>query len=70
MRDVCGDQVVTAGLAEALDTAFSRMRENAVRRIPVVDVGRPVGVLFLGDAAVECDPDSVLGQVSAAAGST
>ncbi|NKE62403.1 CBS domain-containing protein [Lentzea sp. PSKA42] len=68
VRDVCSDHVVTADMTETLDTAIARMRENAVRRIPVVDAGRPVGVLSLGDAAVERDPNSVLGQVSAAPG--
>ncbi|GAA3673248.1 CBS domain protein [Lentzea atacamensis] len=68
VRDVCSDQVVTADLTETVDTAIARMRENAVRRIPVVDGGRPVGVLSLGDAAVERDLDSVLGQISAAPG--
>jgi CBS domain-containing protein len=68
VRDVCSDQVVTADLTETVDTAIARMRENAVRRIPVVDAGRPVGVLSLGDAAVERDLDSVLGQISAAPG--
>ncbi|SMD25236.1 CBS domain-containing protein [Lentzea albidocapillata] len=70
VRDVCSDHVVTADMTETLDTAIARMRENAVRRIPVVDAGRPVGVFSLGDAAVERDPNSVLGQVSAAPGNT
>jgi CBS domain-containing protein len=68
VRDVCSDHVVTADLTETVDTAIARMRENAVRRIPVIDAGRPVGVLSLGDAAVERDLDSVLGQISAAPG--
>lgn len=66
VRDVCSDHVITADMTETLDTAIARMRENAVRRIPVVDGGRPVGVLSLGDAAVERDVNSVLGQISAA----
>jgi hypothetical protein len=32
----------------------------------VVDNGRPVGIVSLGDLAVERDPESVLGQISAA----
>lgn len=66
VRDVCSDHVITADMTETLDTAIARMRENAVRRIPVVDGGRPVGVLSLGDAAVERGVNSVLGQISAA----
>ncbi|MBX9399068.1 CBS domain-containing protein [Streptomyces sp. TRM72054] len=42
------------------------MRERAVRRLPVVEGGRPVGIVSLGDLAVERDPDSALGNISAA----
>lgn len=66
LRDVCTDDVVTTALTDTLDTAVARMREHAVRRIPVVDKDKLVGVLSLGDAAVEQDPNSALGQISAA----
>jgi CBS domain-containing protein len=46
------------------------MREAAVRRIPVVEAGRPVGVLSLGDAAVDRDPDSALADISSEEGNT
>jgi predicted transcriptional regulator len=42
------------------------MAEQAVRRLPVVDNGRPVGVVSIGDLAVERDPTSALGGISAA----
>jgi signal-transduction protein with cAMP-binding, CBS, and nucleotidyltransferase domain len=42
------------------------MSECAVRRVPVVENGTPVGVVSLGDLAMERDPKSVLGRVSAA----
>ena len=48
-----------------------RMRERAFRRIPVIDEERrPVGVLSLGDAAMERDENSALADVSAAAGNS
>jgi hypothetical protein len=34
--------------------------------LPVVNDGRPIGVVSLGDLAVERDPSSALGQISAA----
>ena len=43
------------------------MRQHAIRRIPVVDGGQPVGIVSLGDLAGERDPDSVLGRISQAA---
>ncbi|HKS44927.1 MAG TPA: CBS domain-containing protein [Amycolatopsis sp.] len=59
---------MTAELTEPAEATIARMRENAIRRIAVVENGRPVGVLFPGDAALERDPNSVLGDISAAAG--
>jgi CBS domain-containing protein len=68
LSDVCSDQLVTATPDEDVDVAITRMRESAVRRIPVVENGRPVGVLSLGDAAIELDSHSALADVSAARG--
>jgi CBS domain-containing protein len=38
----------------------------AVRRLPVVDQGRPVGIVSLGDLALELDARSALADISAA----
>jgi CBS domain-containing protein len=43
------------------------MREHDVRRAPVVQDGRPVGIVSLGDLAVELDSDSALADISAEA---
>jgi CBS domain-containing protein len=40
------------------------MREHDIRRLPVVANGRPVGIVSLGDLAVERDPDSALADIS------
>jgi CBS domain-containing protein len=60
------DDGVTTALTDTRATAVASMREHAVRRIFVVDKDKLVGVLSLGDAAVEQDPNSALGQISAA----
>ena len=39
--------------------------ERAVRRIPVVEDSRPVGVLSIGDMALERDERSALADISA-----
>jgi CBS domain-containing protein len=70
LGDVCSDQLLTAAPDEELDAAVTRMRAAAVRRIPVVADGRPVGVLSLGDAALERDPHSALADISADEGNT
>lgn len=51
-----------------LDDAIEVMRARSVRRLPVVQDGRPVGVVSLGDLAIERDPGSALADVSAAKG--
>jgi CBS domain-containing protein len=43
------------------------MRQHAVRRVPVVRDGRPVGIVSIGDLARHKDPNSALAQISAAA---
>jgi CBS domain-containing protein len=50
-----------------LDRAIQLMRERAIRRVLVVDSrNQAVGILSLGDLALERDSRSVLGQISAA----
>ena len=64
---VCTRDVVTVSPDDSIDTAVRLVRENAVRRLPVVAAdGTPVGVLSIGDLAVERDTDSALAEISAA----
>lgn len=70
LRDVCSDDLVTASPDEDADAAITRMRENAVRRIAVVEDGRPVGVFSIGDAAIQNDSLSALADISVARGNT
>ncbi|MBV7694628.1 CBS domain-containing protein [Streptomyces sp. TRM70350] len=62
----CSDDLVTVRPDEELDHAVELMREHAVRRIPVVEDDHPVGIVALGDLAMERDPESALGDISAA----
>lgn len=64
--EVCSPAVVTCSSSDDLERAVTLMREHAVRRLPVVDEGRLVGVLSLGDLAIERDQHSVLADISAA----
>jgi CBS domain-containing protein len=48
------------------DKAVQLMRDKAIRRLPVVEDGRPVGFISMGDLAIERDPDSALADVSEA----
>jgi len=60
------DDLVTVTPEDDLDNAIRLMREHAVRRVPVVEHGRPVGMVSLGDLAMERDPESALGDISVA----
>ncbi|XVQ12392.1 CBS domain-containing protein [Spirillospora sp. CA-255316] len=65
---VCSDVTATVGPDDSLDTAADRMRERSVRRLPVIENGRPVGIVSLGDLAIEKDARSALADISAAKG--
>lgn len=64
--EVCSADLVYCAPADEVDRAVTLMREHAVRRLPVVDGDRLVGVVSLGDLAVDRDPHSALGDISAA----
>src|SRR5215210_3060451 len=49
----------------SIDEAVGLRRERALRRLPVVEHGTPVGIVSLGDLAVERDSDSALADISA-----
>ncbi|PYN00326.1 MAG: CBS domain-containing protein [Candidatus Rokuibacteriota bacterium] len=64
--DICSRDLTTVSPDDQVGTAVRLMRENAVRRLPVVARGRPVGIVTLGDLALEQDRGSALADVSAA----
>ena len=70
-REACsaGD-LTTVTPDTTAEQAAQIMRDNAVRRLPVVEGDRPVGVVSLGDLAVERDEHSALAEISAAEGNT
>lgn len=64
--DVCSRNIVALGPDHDLDAAMHLMRDRSVKRIPILDGGRAIGVVSLGDIAQALDPDSVLGTLSSA----
>ena len=64
--DVCSANLTTVTADATIEEAARIMRDNALRRLPVVDRGMPVGIVTLGDLAVQADPRSALGGISAA----
>jgi CBS domain-containing protein len=67
LDDVCSHDLVTLRPDDPVERAVELMRQHAVRRLPVVDdSNHPLGIISLGDLAVERDPGSALGEISAA----
>ena len=66
VSEVLSGQVQTLGPDASIGEAVRMMTEGAIRRIPVVEGGRPVGIVSIGDLAVERDADSALADISAA----
>jgi CBS domain-containing protein len=66
LDDVCAHHLVTVGPDEPVAAAVKTMEEHAIRRLPVVDNGSIVGIVSIGDLAVERDRESALGEISAA----
>jgi CBS domain-containing protein len=64
--EVCSPDLVTVVAEDDTDRVVQVMRERSIRRVPVVNDGQVVGVVSIGDMAIERDPRSVLAQISAA----
>ncbi|WKU08057.1 CBS domain-containing protein [Micromonospora sp. HUAS LYJ1] len=65
LREITSRDVITVSQYDDAVAAADLMRTYAVRRLPVVDDGRLVGLVSVGDLAVEREPQSVLADISA-----
>ncbi len=68
--EICSDQLVTLNPQDRIETAAETMRRHDVRRLPVVEGDRPIGIVSLGDLAIERDESSALADIAAAAPNT
>jgi protein phosphatase len=66
LAQIASKELATVSPETTVDEAVELMRGRAVRRLPVVEVGRVIGIVSLGDLAVERAPDSPLADISAA----
>jgi CBS domain-containing protein len=66
LADLCSHALVTGRPTDTIEDAVRLMRTHAIRRLPVVEGGQAVGLVSLGDLAVEREPHSALGEISAA----
>ena len=65
LNQVTSKDVVTVSQYDDAVAAADLMRTYAVRRLPVIEDGKLVGLVSMGDLAVEREPQSVLADISA-----
>jgi len=64
--DICSRDLTVVSPDESLGQAVRLMREKAIRRLPVEDRGHVVGIVSIGDLAIDADRWSALADISAA----
>ncbi len=67
LGSVCSKDLVTVRPDDTIMDAARLMRDRAVRRVLACDDSGLVGIVSIGDLAVDADPASVLGGISGAA---
>jgi CBS domain-containing protein len=64
--EVCSAEVVTVGPDAEIEEAIALMRARAIRRVPVVADGEPIGIVSMGDLAIQRGERSALAEISKA----
>jgi len=64
--DIASRDLTAVSPDDPVDRAVQLMRDKAIRRLPAVDKGKPVGIVSIGDLALDRDPGSALADISAA----
>ena len=64
VREACTTDVQTLTPDDSIENAVKKMEESDIRRLPVVEDGKPVGIVSLGDLAKAVDSDSALADIS------
>jgi CBS domain-containing protein len=67
VREAATTDVETLSPDDSIEDAIKKMEQADVRRLPVVEDGKPAGIVSLGDLARAKDSDSALADISSAA---
>ena len=62
--DVATTDLHTLSPDDSVEDAIELVRKHNVRRVPVVEGAKPVGIVSIGDLALERDKDSALADLS------
>ena len=66
LTEISTSEIQTLTPNDSVGETVRLMQQKAIRRLPVVKGGTPVGIVSLGDLAVTQDPRSVLADISSA----
>jgi CBS domain-containing protein len=66
VEDIATTDLKTLSPDDSVEDAIKLVREHNIRRVPVVEGAKPVGIVSIGDLALERDKDSALADLSAA----
>ena len=64
--EICSADVVSLSPEDDVDEAIQLMGERHLRRLPITVDRKIVGIVTLGDLAMQREPGSVLSEISAA----
>jgi CBS domain-containing protein len=64
--DVATTDLHTLSPDDTVEDAIKLVREHNVRRVPVIEGAKPVGIVSIGDLALERDTKSALADLSGA----
>ena len=67
LGDICATELAVLGPDDDVQQATRLVRDRAVRRLPVIADGVPVGVVSIGDLVLDQDERSAFSEISAAA---
>ena len=66
LNDICTKDLVSLTPTDTVADAVALMRDKAIRRLVILDGTQPVGVVSIGDLAIEANGESALADISAA----
>jgi CBS domain-containing protein len=66
LESVCSKQIQSLSPNDSVDEAIKLMASKAVRRVPIIENGKAIGIVSVGDLAMARDKRSALGGISAA----
>lgn len=65
VSEVATTDLHTLSPDDSVEDAIELVRQHDIRRVPVVEGAKPVGIVSIGDLAIERDEDSALADISA-----